>query len=212
MQVTVITMSSTPTYAKSPSIQKVNSFLFENPETTPLDSILLDHRPSYIARCDMMSMEMRGDAKGAQESKTSKACAWKRRRKREDEKEAKPEKTPGAGPTGAQPAGSTGAWSNHRTHAGYIRRPSGASRVAAGWTGIATPVRPAHPLEPARRSRRTNRRPRRRCDRHLPACVQIWALTHVSLFPPTLTYPFRSRLYIPPYLPQKRDRKELERE
>jgi hypothetical protein len=65
VQVTVITMSSTPTYAKPPWLQKVNSFLFENPETSPLDGILLDHRPSYIARCDMTSTEVRG---GCQES------------------------------------------------------------------------------------------------------------------------------------------------
>jgi len=82
-----------------------------------------------------MSTEVRGDAKGAQESKTSKAYTWKRRRKREDDEEEKPEKTPGAGPTGAHPAGRTGAWSIHRTHAGYIRRLTGASRVAAGSTG-----------------------------------------------------------------------------
>ena len=67
----------------------MNSFLFESPNTSPLDGILLDHRPSCIARCDPTSTDARGDAEEAQESKPSKAYAWKRRRKRQDEEEQK---------------------------------------------------------------------------------------------------------------------------
>src|SRR5664279_844968 len=77
-------MSRTPSYAKSPRNQKVNSFLFESPIHTHLDGILLDHRPSCIDRFNLMSMDARVDAEEAQDSRPSKAYTWKRRRKRQD--------------------------------------------------------------------------------------------------------------------------------
>ena len=75
-------MSRTPSYAKSPWSQKVNSFLFESPFRTPFDGILRNHRPPCIARCDPTSTDARGDAEEAQGSRPSKVYAWKRRRKR----------------------------------------------------------------------------------------------------------------------------------
>ena len=80
-------MFRTPSYAKSPWISKVNSFLFENPKMSPLDGILHKHSPLCIDRLVMMSMVTRGDAEEPQDSRPSKVYTWKRRRKQQDEDE-----------------------------------------------------------------------------------------------------------------------------
>ena len=82
-----ITMSSIPTHATSTWTTKVNSILSTNPNTSSLDGILSKHLPLYIARCHTTSTDAKGDTEGAQESKPSKAYAWKRRREREGEGE-----------------------------------------------------------------------------------------------------------------------------
>src|SRR5664279_4852006 len=127
-------MSRTPTYIKSPWTSKVNSILYESPYCTPLDGILLDHRPSCIDRFVTTNTDARGDAEEAQESKPSKAYAWKRRRKRQDEEGATPEKTPGAGLSGAscrtvRQLEKACVPESRRTRTGHVRHLSGELRL-----------------------------------------------------------------------------------
>ena len=84
-------MSRTPSYAKTPSIQKVHAFPFENSFRTPLDGILRKHLPLCIHRYDTTSTSTRGDANEVQDSIPSKVYAWKRRRKRQDARKKKKE-------------------------------------------------------------------------------------------------------------------------
>ena len=60
----------------------MNSFLYTNPNISPLDGILPKHLPHYIDRLHTMDTDSRGDDKDAQDTKPSKAYAWKRRRKK----------------------------------------------------------------------------------------------------------------------------------
>ena len=85
-------MSRTPSYAKSPSIRKVHTFLFENPFRTPLDGILSKHPSLCIDRYDTTSTW--GDANEVQGSIPSKVYAWKRRRKRQDAKKKRKARKP----------------------------------------------------------------------------------------------------------------------
>ena len=96
-------MSSVPTYGKSPWTPKVNSFLFDNLYTLSVYGILLEHRPLFIDRLDISSTDVKGEAEEAQELKLSKAYAWTRRRKRQDKEKAVEAARP------AQPAGPSGA-------------------------------------------------------------------------------------------------------
>ena len=85
--VTSITMSSASTHPKSSSNSKVNSFPYMTHNMLPSNGMLLEHLPLCYARYHLTSTDIRGDAKDAQDSRSSKAYAWKRRRKRQDEVE-----------------------------------------------------------------------------------------------------------------------------
>ena len=85
VQPTSIPMSSPPIFHKSSWTSKVNSFLYEISVRAPLDGILHERLPICYARYHMTSTNIRGDAEEAQASRLSKAYAWKRRRKRQDE-------------------------------------------------------------------------------------------------------------------------------
>ena len=89
---------SNPTHPMSSSNSKVNSFLYENPFRAPLDGILRDHLPLDYARFHTTSTDVKGDAEEAQDSRSSKAHAWKRRRKRQDDEEEEVGKICLAGP------------------------------------------------------------------------------------------------------------------
>ena len=71
------------TSTKSPWTSKVNSFLYANLDTSPLEGVLLEHLPLCIIRLDMTSTDDKEDAEEVQELKSSKAYMWTRRRKRQ---------------------------------------------------------------------------------------------------------------------------------
>ena len=80
-------MSSNPTYDKSSLSSKVNSFLYKISFHAPLDGILREHLPLCYARFDTTSTDVKADAEEAQDSRPSKAYAWKRKRKDREEDE-----------------------------------------------------------------------------------------------------------------------------
>ena len=104
---------SKPTHPMSSSNSKVNSFLYENQFRAPLDGILLEHLPLCYARYHTTSTDVKGDAEEAQDSRSSKAYAWKRRRKRQDDEEEEVGEICLAGP---QP-GSAGSQAGHPAEA-----------------------------------------------------------------------------------------------
>ena len=78
---TVVTTSSSPTYAKSSWTPKVNPFLYASPLPTLLNGMLL-HTPSHMHdRFTPTSTEAREEARSIKPDKTE---AWKRRRNKTD--------------------------------------------------------------------------------------------------------------------------------
>ena len=120
-------MSTIMTSTKSPWTSKVNSFLYANLDTSPLDGILCEHQPLCIVRVNMPSTDVKGDAEEAQELISCKAYSWTRRRKRHGKARGSYSRRIIWRLVPDRPA--------HRTPAGVVQRLSDASRLLHRMTG-----------------------------------------------------------------------------